>query len=124
MKAARRIMIVEDEIFTGKILQTSLIYWGYDVCEVVRSGEESVKRAAHENPDVILMDVNLAGQMDGIEAATQIRSVCNTPIIFLTSNSDDDTKKRSESATPAAYLIKPAPIEEILSSIELALRRN
>ena len=116
----RKLLIVEDECLLALSLETNLRELGYVLCGPVVSGEEAIKRTKIENPDVVLMDIHLAGEMDGIEAARQIRLFSNALIIFITGFSETGLKNRAMELNPAAYLIKPIEalqVQSILNSI-------
>jgi two-component system, response regulator PdtaR len=94
---------------------------GYYVCKPVTSGEEAIKNVEQDKPDIILMDINLNGEMDGIEAAKEIRFRYSIPIIFSTGDKDKETKERAKVAEPAGYFIKPVDCEDLKLAIDEAL---
>jgi len=116
-----RIFIVEDEPIIAADLADRLIDMGYDISGQCSSGEEALELAPRALPDLILMDIQLDGAMDGIETATQITRKQNIPIIFLTSNSDDATFARAKAIMPAAFLSKPYRGKDLKHAIELAI---
>ncbi|MCX9083897.1 MAG: ATP-binding protein [Candidatus Methanoperedens sp.] len=107
MNQGKQILVVEDEIITAKVIQKKLISLGYNVPVTVASGEEAIKKVKENNPDLVLMDINLETKMDGIEAASIIRSFSNIPVIYLTTHSDDKTLERAKITEPYAYMVKP-----------------
>lgn len=114
------ILIVEDEVITAMVMEAELRKAGYPVVRKVVSGEEAVSLATQEVFHVVLMDIRLAGQMDGIEAARRIQQIRETPIIFMTGYQDAETLQRAQELSPLAYLIKPvngARLAELLGSI-------
>ena len=113
MRENIRILIVEDEFLAAVYLQRELIRSGYTVSQPVATGEEAIERAEQEQPDVVLMDIRLAGAIDGIEAAREIVSRHAIPIIFMTGYSDGETRERAQRLAPAAYLIKPLQIYQV-----------
>lgn len=119
-----RIMIVEDIWLIANDLRESLGKLGYTVTAIVSSGEEAVKKAGEEMPDLILMDIVLSGRMDGIEAAEKIRSATDIPVIYLTAYSDEKKLERAKVTEPFGYLIKPVNDRELHTTIETALYRN
>ena len=119
-----RIMIVEDEVIAALSLQGNLENDGYQIAAVVSSGEEAIQKAVQTRPDLILMDIHLAGEMDGVEAATHLRQSFHVPVIFLTAFSDDDTVQRAIATDPFAYLIKPFNARELKVAIEIALYKH
>lgn len=113
-----KVMIVEDEAVTALCLEMELRSSGFDVCPVAFNGELAVMIAHEEKPDVILMDINLPGAFDGIEAAKRINMNRRIPVIFLSGYSDEKVKKTAEPLNPEGFLQKPIlPVEicEILS---------
>ncbi|MCW8850163.1 MAG: PAS domain S-box protein [Melioribacteraceae bacterium] len=119
-----KILIVEDESIVSLEIQGRIEELGYEVAGAVYSGEEAVISARELNPDLILMDINLRGDLDGIEAANQIKSSLNIPIIYMTAYADDETIQRAKISTPYAYIIKPIEVRELHSSIEIALYKS
>ncbi len=115
-----KILIVEDESLIALALKHSLIRAGYEVCELVASGEQAIESAKKESPDVILMDTRLRGGMDGIEAARQIGNFSSATIIFTTGYQYPSLKGRAMALNPAAYLVKPVEIYEIEQAIHSA----
>ncbi len=116
-----RIMLVEDESIVAMDVQQRLAQLGYQVVAHAVSGEQAIRLAGETQPDLILMDIKLRGAVDGIEAARQIRSYRETPIIYLTAFADDNTIKRASLTQAYGYLIKPFEDRELHSAIEVAL---
>ncbi|MFV1975818.1 MAG: response regulator [Candidatus Scalindua sp.] len=113
-----RIMIVEDEKHLAMIMKEVLINFGYDCCKLFTSGEEAVSNMEQEKPDIILMDINLDGEMDGIDTANKIRSDFGVPIIFLTAHEEKEIRELAEIIEPAGYFIKPVAGEILKSAID------
>lgn len=122
--AKARIMVVEDEALVALDLTAKLRQLDYEVPAGAFSGEEAVQQAQILQPDLVLMDIRLAGEMDGVEAAQQIRRSLDIPIIFLTAYSDDPTLERAKGAEPMGYLIKPFEQRELYTTVEMALHRS
>jgi two-component system cell cycle sensor histidine kinase/response regulator CckA len=116
-----KILIVEDEGIVAKDIQKCLQTLGYLVSAIVDTGEEAVKQATLLRPDLILMDIVLKGDMDGIEAARHIRNHIHVPVIYLTAYSDKNILKRAMITEPYGYIIKPYSERELRSAIEMAL---
>lgn len=116
-----RILIVEDEPIIAADLADRLIEMGYDIAGQCSSGEEALELTPHARPDLILMDIQLDGALDGIETATRINHKQHIPVIFLTSNSDDATFARAKTTMPAAFLSKPFRGKDLKHAIELAI---
>ncbi len=113
-----KILIVEDEALIALQLKMKLSQIGYDVCEPTGRGEDAIAMTHRENPDVILMDIRLLGEMDGIETARRIIGFSRAKIIFMTGLSDPEMKALAMALNPAAYLDKPVEIRKIQSVIQ------
>jgi CheY-like chemotaxis protein len=117
-----KILIVEDEAITAKGLKKELEESGYDVLKPIAKGEEAVPVALDENPRLILMDIRLAGGLDGIEAAEKILLKKDIPIVYMTGYATEGIKERALKTHPLAFLEKPVDIniiERILGNLEL-----
>jgi len=121
--ATEKILVVEDDAIIAMRLENTLSNWGYTV-SVVDSGEEAVEQSTVTQPHLVLMDVRLAGEMDGVEAASQIRRQMALPIVFLTAYADDELMARAKLAEPYGYLIKPLQERELRSALEIALYKH
>jgi PAS domain S-box-containing protein len=119
-----KILIVEDEAIVAKNIEKHLLNAGYKVVGLATKAEESIEKAETEKPDLILMDIKLKGDMDGIEAANKIRESLRLPVIFLTSYTDDETFQRAKLTDPFGYLIKPFEIKDLKRTVEMALYKN
>jgi len=122
--ARARIMVVEDESIIAMDIKRMLEAQGYDVPATASSGEQAVARAEQTRPDLILMDIILKGDMDGIDAAEQIHGRFDIPIIYLTAYADETTLSRARATEPFGYLIKPFEERELKSTIEMALYKS
>lgn len=116
-----RILIVEDEAVVAKNLEKKLTRMGYEVIGSVASGEEAVRKAGESVPDLVLMDIMLVGQMDGIEAAEKIRFCYGIPVVYLTAYTDQTILERAKVTEPYGYLVKPLTERDLQSTIEMAL---
>ncbi|MEI6676172.1 MAG: response regulator [Verrucomicrobiota bacterium] len=119
---AHRLLIVEDELILAMDLQDRLADLGYTVVSMVSTGEAAVTAALEHLPDLILMDIRLAGDMDGITAAREIRRRHDIPVIFMSAYADEETRQRSLTARPAGFIPKLANDRELLTGIKAALR--
>ena len=119
-----RIMIVEDERITAEDIHDILTHLGYTVTAVVSSGEEAIHQAERTRPDLVMMDIRIKGEMDGIDAAREIRERFGIPAVYLTAHADRETLDRAKLAEPLGYLIKPFQEGELLASIEMALHKQ
>ena len=117
-------MIVEDEVIVGLEIQHYLENLGYEVIDNVTSGEEAITKAAELVPDLILMDIRLEEEVDGIEAACQIRAQREVPIVFLTAYGDHETLDRAHKASPGGYLLKPFDSRSLHMTIEIAYNNH
>lgn len=123
-KTPGRILIVEDEQIVAKHIKNHLKKGGYDPVGVAVTGEDAVRLASELQPDLILMDIRLAGPMDGIQAAEKIRARYNIPFIYLTAFADSETLERSRTTEPFGYLLKPFEAKVLYSTIEVALYKH
>jgi diguanylate cyclase (GGDEF)-like protein len=121
--AQRRILVVEDERLVGRDVQNMLLRLGHEVAGVVATGEEALTVIRERPPDLVLMDVVLKGELDGIETAKTIKDEFALPIIFLTAYADEITLSRAKFADPLGYLLKPFELRELQTAIELAFFR-
>lgn len=118
------ILIVEDEMIVARDLQIRLTQMGYDVPHIAGSGEEAIGLAQKSSPDLMLVDIRLRGDMDGVETAKRIKSQVDTPVVYLTAHSDPATLSRAKETEPYGYLIKPFNAEELRTTIEMALNKH
>jgi len=121
MSGKIKLLIVEDEYLVAFHLQEQLRHLGYDVGQLVATGEEAINHVEQEHPDIILMDMHLAGEMDGVQAAQKIRSRYEIPIIFLTGYASEEVKDRVGELISVTYLVKPVTPPEIEAAIKLVL---
>ncbi len=119
-----KILIVEDEALVVKDIQMRLERLGYAVSAIASSGEGAIQKAAETDPNLVLMDIVLKGDIDGVEAANQIGSRFNIPIIYLTAYADEKILQRAKITEPFGYIIKPFNDKELHSAIEIALYKH
>ncbi len=117
-------MIVEDEAVIALRLEHRLTEVGYEVVGTFHSGEAAVENARRLLPDLILMDIMIPGDLDGIDAAKIVREELDIPVIFLTAYSDDKFIERAKKAEPYGYLVKPTRDRELKATIEIALYKK
>ena len=115
------ILIVEDESIVALDVKDKLERLGYNVLAIVSSGEKAIEEIMKVQPDLVLMDIVLKGEMDGVETAIKIRDHFDIPIIYLTAHSDERTLKRAEITEPFSYIIKPFADEDLQNAIEKML---
>lgn len=120
----KKILIVEDESIIAEDISDSLISLGYRITGMVYSGEEAIEAAAQFRPDLVLMDVNLQGEIDGITAAAEIRSRFQIPVVYLTAYADENTLRRVNATKPFGYIVKPFEEKSLHTTIQLALHRH
>jgi diguanylate cyclase (GGDEF)-like protein/PAS domain S-box-containing protein len=118
------VFIVEDEMLVARDIKSRLEKLGYQVIGTAARGDDAVSRVLSERPDLILMDINLKGDMDGIEAADRIRAEADLPIIFCTAYSNDETLARAKVTVPYGYVLKPFDNRELEITIEIALHKH
>lgn len=129
---AAKILVVEDERITGEDIKMGLESAGYTVPAIVSSGEEAIQEVEKFLPDLVLMDIRLRGEMDGIEAAEHIRSRFKIPVIYLTAFSDENTLERAKETQPSGFIIKkpfgflhkPFDDNELQTAIEITLKHH
>lgn len=119
-----QILIVEDELIVAEDLRLTLDNLGYDVIAIASTGEEAIGIAELRNPDLILMDIQLRGTIDGITTAERIHARKDIPIIYVTAYADDTLLCRAKQTTPFGYIVKPFNDREIYSNIEIGLFRH
>ncbi|MFA6216373.1 MAG: ATP-binding protein [Candidatus Omnitrophota bacterium] len=118
------ILVVEDESVVAMDIKYRLENLGYDVSATLSSGESAIEKIPEFNPDLVLMDVVLKGQMDGIEAAERIKQLFDVPVIYLTAYGDDKTLERAKITEPYGYILKPFESRELYTTIEMALYKS
>lgn len=117
-------MVVEDDIVSSMDLRKRLKRLGYNVCGTLTKGEDVLKQINSLLPDIILMDIQLEGEIDGIDTALKLQESYDIPVIFLTSMVDDFTFQRAKISQPFAYIIKPTLDRELQINIEIALYKS
>lgn len=118
------VLVVEDESIVSKDIQYSLKKLGYNVVGAAATGEKAIDLAGEKQPDIILMDIMLKGEITGIEASAEIKEKYNIPIIFLTAYADENTLSKAKVTEPYAYIIKPFKEIDLHTSIEMALYKH
>jgi len=121
---SKNIMIVEDERIVALDIKSSLESLGHTVTAIVASGEAALKKVVENQPDLVLMDIQLQGDMDGVKTAEQIRENFNVPVIYLTANADNNTLQRAKLTEPFGYILKPFEEKELNISIEMAIYKH
>src|SRR5262245_45022199 len=119
-----RLLVVEDERIVARSLRKQLQGLGYEVVDVVASGEEGVQKAGELRPDLVLMDISLEGAMDGVESAAVIRNRFRLPVVYLTAYSNRDILERAKVTEPFGYILKPYEDRELHVVVETALYKH
>ena len=119
-----RALIVEDEILIAEELRDRLSCLGFSVIAAVDSGEEGIAIATRERPDLVLMDIRLKGEIDGVQAAKEIRRHVDMPIVYLTAHSDRLTVERAKQTEHDGFLMKSFLRRELQSTLEVAMQRH
>lgn len=122
--AGKRVLVVEDERIIARDIGKTLEELGYVVCGPARSASEALAHAEAQRPDLVLMDIRISGQPDGIEAAMELKRRHQVPVVFLTGNTDEGTLQRAFRAEPDGYLPKPFTRATLRTAIEVAFRRH
>jgi CheY-like chemotaxis protein len=122
--ATAQILVVEDEAIVAVDIQNTLKRLGYEVPAIAFSGEEALKKAEELHPDLVVMNIEIRGAMDGIAAAQKIRDQFNIPVVYLTAYMDEERLKRAQATAPFSYVIKPFEERELHSTIERALKET
>lgn len=117
-----RIFLVEDDNVLARTTEWRIEKLGYEFAGRAASGDEAIRVVAARKPDIILMDINLQGEMDGILTARIIKKDFDIPVIFLTSCMDKETIALAKTAEPRGYLVKPFENKDLMAAIELAVR--
>ncbi len=123
-EATHSVLIVEDENIVALDLKTRLQTLGYEIAGVVPSGEEAVRIAEHQRPDILLMDIRLKGRLDGIETAERITRELDIPVVYLTAYADEQTLERAKLTEPYGYILKPFDERELQTTLSMALYKH
>ncbi len=122
--SGERILIVDDEMILAMSMKQELTNLGYNVVNVVNSGEKAIKFANELKPDLILMDITLKGEMDGIESAKQINENLDIPIIYMTAYTSDDVLNRAKKTKFYGHIQKPFIEKEVNKTIQTAISKH
>ncbi len=116
-----KILIVEDEAIIAMEIENQLESLGYEITSIADTGEKAIEDTEEDKPDLILMDIRIKGEMDGIETASRIQHKLDTPIIFLTAHAEEEKLERAKLTLPYGYLLKPVQDRDLMVTIEMAL---
>jgi two-component system, response regulator PdtaR len=120
----KKIFIVEDEPIVAMTLEDTLAQLGYVVAGTATNGRDALEQIGETHPDLILMDIRIEGELDGIETAEKVTTLYHIPVVYLTAHSDEKTLERAMATQPHGYLLKPFRTRELYSTIEIALYKN
>jgi CheY-like chemotaxis protein len=116
-----KILIVENELIVAELLSQKLSEVGYQITDVITRGESVKNAVSQQIPDLVIMDIDLDGKMDGIQAVAEIRKQAEIPVIYLTDLDNEEIVKRASATKPSAYLLKPFNERQVAVSIQQAL---
>ncbi|MBN1326399.1 MAG: response regulator [Candidatus Cloacimonetes bacterium] len=119
-----RILIVEDEPVIAFDMKMTLLNLNYQVCAIAYFGQDAIDKACEQRPDLVLMDINLNDEMDGIEAADYIQTHFNIPVVFITAYADKETLERVKKVNPYGYFLKPFDEKELQVNLRIALSKH
>jgi DNA-binding LytR/AlgR family response regulator len=119
-----RVLIVEDQVITAKSIEAMIIDHSMEVIGICRTGEEALRVADQRNPDIVIMDIRLAGKMTGIETARDLKEIQAIPIIYLSDYTDKATVRKATDTHPAAYLAKPFTESDLIRAIDIAIANS
>jgi len=118
-----RILVVEDEAIVAMVIKRRLKDLSYIVSGVASTGKDAITKVEGTFPDLVLMDIRLKGDMDGIEATKIIKDRFSLPVVYLTAHSDDVTFKKAKETDPDGYILKPFTEKDLSTTIEIALHK-
>ncbi|HEX3348813.1 MAG TPA: response regulator [Acetobacteraceae bacterium] len=116
-------LIVEDEYFVATAAEAALVDAGYHVVDMAATADEAVALAERLRPDIVLMDIRLRAERDGIDAASAIRERFGIPTLFATAHGDSNTRRLGEAARPIGWLFKPYTPTQVVAAVQIAVRR-
>jgi DNA-binding LytR/AlgR family response regulator len=123
MNSPAKILIVEDEMIIGANISLQLSKLGYEVTGIVSRGEEAIAHVKQNRPDIVLMDIQLKGALDGIDTVIRMQQQMDIPVIYLTANADENNFDRAKSTNPYAFISKPFKKLDLQHAIELTMGR-
>ena len=121
--SGEKILLVEDDDVIARVADWRLKNLGYTVCGRAATGAEAMQLVVNAKPDLVLMDINIRGDIDGIETAQMIKKGFNIPVVYVTSHSDGPTLERAKATRPDGFIVKPFEDNDLRVAIELALKR-
>ena len=121
---SRKVLIVEDDMIISMVLERMINKMGFEVVEKATTGEKAITLAQEHEPDIILMDIQLKDDIDGITAMQKIRKSSEVPVIYITGNSDQYYKERAQKTNYIDYLVKPIQMDDLKESINKVFNSN
>lgn len=121
--AKKKILLVEDDDIIAKVTDWRLKILGYGVCGRAVTGAETMKMMAKKRPDLVLMNIDIKGDIDGIETAQMVKKDFDVPVVFVTANTESPTLERVKETRPDGFVIKPFEYDDLRVAIELALKK-
>lgn len=121
--SGEKILLVEDDDVIAKVADWRLKNLGYTVCGRATTGAGAMELVVNQKPDLVLMDINIRGDIDGIETAKMIKKGFNIPVVYVTSHSDGPTLERAKATRPDGFIVKPFDDNDLRVAIELALKK-
>jgi two-component system, response regulator PdtaR len=121
--AGEKILLVEDDDVIAKVADWRLKNLGYTICGRATSGAEAMELVVNAKPDLVLMDINIRGDVDGIETAKMIKDGFKIPVVYVTSHSDGPTLERAKATHPDGFIVKPFDDKDLRVAIQLALNK-
>jgi len=121
---AINVLVTEDEVIVRKDIERCLTQLGYNIIATADNGADAISLALKHEPNICLMDIMIKGDMNGIEAAQEIKSKIDVPVIFLTAYADEDTLSKAKVAEPHGYILKPFKDVDIQTAVEMALHKH
>jgi two-component system, response regulator PdtaR len=118
------VLLVEDDNIIAKVAEWRLKNLGYTLCGRASTGAEAMELVVRNKPDIVLMDINIKGEIDGIETARMIKKGFNIPVVYVTSHSDGPTLERAKETQPDGFIMKPFEDNDLRVAIELALKKK
>ena len=103
----KQVLIVEDDLILSLQLEMQIKLMGYEIAGKANNATDAIEMIKEKNPDLVLMDIILAGEMDGVDAISTIRDFSDVPVLYLTGNGDEQTRRRAHASRPVAYIVKP-----------------
>lgn len=119
-----KILLVEDDDIVARVTIWRLEKLGYEICGRATNSEETLQLAHEHHPDLVLMDINIAGPHDGIATAKMLKEISDAQLVYITSQTDEETVERAADTHPSGFITKPFEDQDLRIAIEIALRKK